>query len=164
MKNPILLPTKHGFTELLVRSKHFAVHHDGTPAILAAVREKYWIIKGRSLVRKIIRRCTICRRYDGKSFSSPVVPDLPAERISTEPSFSNTRIDFAGLLYVRGAGSTKAKVYICLFTCASTRAIHLELTRKLSVAAYFDVLQAEEVFPRSLCWITRRRSNTALVK
>jgi len=93
MKNPILLPTKHGFTELLVRSKHFVVHHDGTPATLAAVRENYWIVRGRSLVRKVIRRCTVCRRYDGKSFSSPVLPDLPAERISTEPPFSNTGID-----------------------------------------------------------------------
>ena len=136
MKNPILLPTKHGFTELVVRSKHFAVHHDGTPATLAAVRERYWIIKGRSLVRKIIRRCTICRRYDGKPFSSPVVPDLPAERTSTEPPFSNTGIDFAGPLYVQGAGSTETKVYICLFTCASTRAIHLELTKELSAAAF----------------------------
>ena len=136
MKNPILLPTKHGFTELVVRSKHFAVHHDGTPATLAAVREKYWIIKGHSLVRKIIRRFTICRRYDGKSFSSSVVPDLPAEQTSTEPLFSNTGIDFAGPLYVRGAGSTEAKVYICLFTCTSTRAIHLELTKELSAAAF----------------------------
>ena len=44
MKNPIQLPTEHGFTELLVWSKHFAVHHDGTPATLAAVRENYWIV------------------------------------------------------------------------------------------------------------------------
>ena len=71
-----------------------------------------------------------------KLFSSLVVPDLPAEHISTEPPFSNTGINFAGPLYVRGAGSTKAKVYICLFTCASTRAIHLELTKELSVTAF----------------------------
>ena len=133
MKNPILLPTKHGFTELLVRSKHFAVHHDGTPATLAAVRENYWIVKGRSLVRKVIHRCTVCCRYDGKSFSSPVLPDLPAEQISTELLFSNTGIDFAGPLYVRGTGSTEDKV---LFTCASSRAIYLELTRKLSATVF----------------------------
>ena len=135
-KNPILLPTKHDFTELLVQFKHCEVHHGGTPATLAAVREIYWIVKGRGLVRKIIRRCVICRRYDGKPFSSPVVPDLPAERVSTEPPFCNTGIDFAGPLYVRGAGGTECKVYICLFTCASTRALHLELTRELSATAF----------------------------
>ena len=120
----------------MVWSKHFAVHHDGTPATLAAARENYWIVKGRSLVRKVIRRCTVCRRYDGKSFSSPVLPDLPAERISTEHQFSNTGIDFACPLYVRGTGSTEDKVYICLFTCASSKAIHLELTRKLSATVF----------------------------
>ena len=108
-KNPILLPTKHSFTELLVQFKHCEVHHGGTPATLVAVRENYWIVKGHGLVRKIIRRCVICRRYDGKPFSSPVVPDLPAEQVSTEPPFCNTEIDFAGPLYVRGAGEPHAK-------------------------------------------------------
>ena len=41
MKNPVLLPTKHRFTELLVMKRHNAVHHNGTPETLAAVREKY---------------------------------------------------------------------------------------------------------------------------
>jgi len=60
IRNPILLPNKHSFTELLVQSKHFAVHH----ATLAAVRENYWIVKGHSLVRKIICRYTVCRQHD----------------------------------------------------------------------------------------------------
>ena len=51
MKNPILLPTKHHFTELLVKKIHAAVHHDSTSETLAAVREKYWIIKGHSVVK-----------------------------------------------------------------------------------------------------------------
>ena len=136
MKNPVLLPTKHRFTELLVQEKHAAVHHDGTPEMLAAVREQYWIVKGRSVARKVIRRCIICRRYDGKPFGSPVIPDLPVERVSEAPPFSHTGIDFAGPLYVRSADGTECKVYVCLFTCASTRAVHLELTRELSSAAF----------------------------
>ena len=61
MKNPVLLPTKHRFTELLVMERHHAVHHNGTPETLAAVREKYWIVKGRVVVKKVIRRCFTCR-------------------------------------------------------------------------------------------------------
>ena len=61
MKNPVLLPTKHQFTELLVMERHHAVHHNGSPETLAAVREKYWIVKGRVVVKKVIRRCFICR-------------------------------------------------------------------------------------------------------
>lgn len=138
MKNPLLLPTKHRFTELLVKERHNAVHHNGTPETLAAVREGYWIVKGCVVVKKVIRRCFICRRYDGKPFPSPVTPDLPAERVSKVPPFSTTGIDFAGPLYVRSTSGKECncKVYICLFTCASTRAVHLELTRELSAMSF----------------------------
>ena len=101
LKNPILLPTKHRFTELLVKERHYVVHHNGTPETLAAVRERYWIVKGRVVVKKVIRQCHICRRYDGKPFTSPVVLDLPVERVTKAPPFNTTGIDFAGPLYTR---------------------------------------------------------------
>ena len=61
---------------------------------LAAVREQYWVVKGRVIVKKVIRRCIVCRRYDGRPFPSPPEPDLPAERVSEAPPFSTTGIDF----------------------------------------------------------------------
>jgi len=56
--------------------------------------------------------------------------------VSDGPPFSNTGIDFAGPLYVKAASTVdkKIKVYVCLYTSASTRAIHLELTKELSAA------------------------------
>ena len=47
---------------------------------------------------------------------------LPACRVSEYPPFSNT--------------GSKQKTYICLYTCASTRTIHLELTEDLSVRTF----------------------------
>jgi imidazoleglycerol phosphate dehydratase HisB len=61
-------------------------------------------------------------------------PPLPACRVSDDPPFSNTGIDFAGPPYVKD--DYKQKTYICLYTCASTRAIHLELTEDLSVESF----------------------------
>jgi len=69
-----------------------------------------------------------------RTHTSP--PDLPSDRVSDDPPFTYTGIDFAGPLYVQHRGSDdggECKAYICLFTCASTRAIHLELTNSLSV-------------------------------
>ena len=109
--------------------------HQETPA---AVREIYWIVKGHIVMKKVIRRCFICKRYDGKPFPSPVVPDLPAERVCKAPPFSTTGIGFARPLYVHSTGDKECncKVYICLFTCAVTRGIHLELTRELSATSF----------------------------
>ena len=46
-----------------------------------------------------------------------------------------TGIDFTGAMYVRQPQSEQ-KVYICLFTCATTRAIHLEIVTDLSVETF----------------------------
>ena len=46
-----------------------------------------------------------------------------------------TGVDFAGPLYVQSPRES-CKVYICLFTCGSTRAIHLELTEDLTATSF----------------------------
>jgi len=51
-------------------------------------------------------------------------------------------IDFAGPLLTKGDGKLD-KTYVCLFTCTSTRAVHLELALNLSVSLFcccFNVL------------------------
>jgi len=45
--------------------------------------------------------------------------------------FTVTRIDFTGALYARSP-TGECKAYICLFTCANTRAVHLEVGTDLS--------------------------------
>ena len=47
-------------------------------------------------------------------------------------NFTRTSTDFAGPMYLRDtlaqyASTSKAYEYICLFTCCSTQAIHLEM-------------------------------------
>jgi len=69
-----------------------------------------------------------------KNYPVPLPPDLPDERVSEAPPCFNTGIDFAGSLHVMDprAKNEECKVYVCLFTCTSTRAVHLELTADLS--------------------------------
>ena len=133
-KRPILLPTKHHFTNLVVHESHNNVHHNGIRETLNAIREKFWIPRGREVVKQIVRRCVVCKKIEGKVFKSVKAPPLPACRVSEDPPFSNTGIDFAGPLYVKD--DSKQKTYICLYTCALTRAIHLELTEDLSVRTF----------------------------
>ena len=49
--------------------------------------------------------------------------------------FSVTGVDFTGALYVHHGGE-ETKVYICLFTCATSRAIHLEVVTDLSTETF----------------------------
>ena len=139
-KNPILLPSKHPLTSLIIQDVHSKIKHSGIKDTLTTIRGRFWVPRGREVVKKIVRKCTICRRVEGAPYRPPPTPDLPLERVSLDPPFSHTGLDFIGPLYIRDGRSSKEtgsdKVYICLFTCASTRAIHLELTPSLSVDSF----------------------------
>jgi hypothetical protein len=139
-KRPILLPSKHRFIELIIEEEHQRVHHNGIKETLNCIRERFWILRGRGSVKRIVRRCTICKKFEGKSFSTPIEPSLPSCRVSDEPPFSNVGIDFAGPLLVTEKEHID-KTYICLFTCASTRGVHLELLRNLSTDMFLQAFR-----------------------
>jgi hypothetical protein len=69
------------------------------------------------------------------------MPDLPTNRVDDSPLFTNTGVDFAGPLYVTCDSKTNVKCYCCLFTWASTRAIHLELTRDLRALSFLQAFR-----------------------
>ena len=140
-KNPILLPAKHAFVNLLVKHTHNCVKHNGIKDTLTTLRERFWVLRGRETAKRVIRQCLVCRRYEGIPFKSPPSTDLPNFRVSDDPPFTHVGLNFAGPLYIKGNAADSEdsdlnKVYVCLFTCASTRAVHLELTRGLSVQAF----------------------------
>ena len=138
-KNPILLPSKHPYVELLIRQTHDKIKHSSVNNTLTTIRERFWILQGRQAVKRVLKRCVTCRRLEGLPYSTYNVPDLPSVRVSEDPPFTHTGVDFAGPLFVRGNTTTESdnnKCYVCLFTCASTRAVHLELTPNLTVDSF----------------------------
>ena len=139
---PALLPRHHHISTLLVRQAHERVHHSKVAATLAQLRTRFWIVRGRQFVKKITSRCTVCRRYEGRGFKVPPQPDLPEFRLSQKPAFTYVGVEYAGPLYIKGPNcSTTKKVYILLFTCCSTRAVHLELARDLSADVFIRCLR-----------------------
>ena len=138
VKTPMLLPSRHHVVELIIRDAHERMLHGGVNTTLTTIRERFWIIRGRQTVKKNLRRCVKCRKIEGKHYSLPQPPELPGERVSDDPPFAHTGIDFAGPLYTseKVENPEDAKAYVCLFTCASTRAVHLELTKRLSAEAF----------------------------
>ena len=57
-------------------------------------------------------------------------------------AFVYTAVDYAGPLYLkRTKDSEEVKVWISLFTCCVTRAVHLELVSELSAVAFIRCLK-----------------------
>ena len=125
---PIILPKDHRLTELIVRKCHEEVHHSGVRATLCRLRTKYSVVRGRQMVKRIVGKCVTCKRLEGKSYGRASQADLPEFRVRQAAPFSQVGIDFAGPIFVKQdqGGNCSSKVYIALFSCCVTRAIHLE--------------------------------------
>ena len=67
-------------------------------------------------------------------------------RVEESTPFSVTCLDFTGNLCIRQPNGNEGKAYICLFTCATTRAVHLEVVTNMSADSF---LQA---FRRFVSW------------
>ena len=137
---PYLLPAKHHFTNLVIYSTHIAQLHAGVNGTLTAIRQHYWIPSARQVIKQLLRKCVTCRKVIAKAYQPPDPPPLVMERIQKTQPFQVTRVDFTGALYVRGPEG-EIKVYVCLFTCAVTRAVHLEVVTDLSVQTFLVALR-----------------------
>ena len=140
-KHPILLPKKGQITKLIIKEAHKLTLHGGLGDTLAKIRETYWIPKGRQAVKASLKECNVCRRYEAKPLSYPGPPTLPKDRVQLTRPFEVTGVDYTGAINISGEEGTPIKVYICLFTCASTRAIHLEVAEDLSSETFLQIFR-----------------------
>ncbi|GFX10592.1 uncharacterized protein TNCV_2584131 [Trichonephila clavipes] len=94
-KHPVILPRRCTFTELLVIREHERIGHCSVSATLTQLRKKYWIPKGRQLVKTIITIRLICKKYSAKP-ANRLSDQLPRDRITQSPPFQIVGIDFTG--------------------------------------------------------------------
>ena len=60
--HPVLLPSSHHISTLIMRNAHKMVFHAGSERTLSESRRRYWIVRGRRLAKKLVRDCTTCRK------------------------------------------------------------------------------------------------------
>ncbi len=140
-KYPILLPKDHAITKLVIVDRHEKLGHGtGTEHLLAELRARFWVIKGRRAVRNVVESCPECRRLFSAKPAGQMMAPLPESRV-TSPlrAFERVGIDYAGpFLTKQGRRKAKAKRYLCLFTCLSTRAVHLEMAYSLDTSSFIN--------------------------
>ena len=121
-KFPLLLPKTSTLVPLIIRNVHEATLHGGGGMTRGALRETYWIIGVRTMIRKIINKCIKCSCFSLKSITQQMAY-LPLARITPSRPFSQSGLDFAGPLKVKCSG----KVNVAILVCLSTKAVHMEL-------------------------------------
>ncbi|XP_046745774.1 uncharacterized protein LOC124411010 [Diprion similis] len=127
-KHPYILPSRSPLTKLLIEHYHKETLHGGVQLTLATLRQRYWVIGGRTAVKAVIHRCLICVRHRATT-ATQIMGNLPKARVTRARPFLHSGVDYAGPIYLRtakGRGHKSYKAYIAVFVCFSTRAVHLE--------------------------------------
>ena len=139
--HPVLLPTEHIISKLVIKDAHNHVRHAGRERTLCETRRKYWIPRGRNLVKQVVKNCVTCRKLRQYPHTT-LLADLPPERLKVfSPPFSVTGVDLFGLFFLKYGRNKKKKSWGALFTCATVRAIHLEIVDDLSSEAFLHALR-----------------------
>ena len=140
-KEPVILPREHGLTYLQIQRCHKKVLHCRLKSALAELRTKFWIAQGRQAVKKVLNQCVMCKKLERTSFAQPVTANLPEFRVNPAPPFAKVGVDFAGPFLVKGLGRQMKKVYVALFSCCVTRALHWDLVEDLSTSTFLRCLR-----------------------
>ncbi|GFY68070.1 integrase_H2C2 domain-containing protein [Trichonephila inaurata madagascariensis] len=133
-KFTILLPASDVVVKL-IQEEQVKSMHAGSSILLARLREQFWIIRAKRLVKQVLSECVNCKRYKAKHVEVPFAP-LPRDRITQTKIFEVTGVDYASL-YLK----SKAKVWIVLFTCAVYRAVQFDLVQSLTINTFFQALR-----------------------
>ena len=101
VKHPVVLPSDSHLTDLVIEHYHRKIGHVGLTHIFCAVKERFWLRRGSSRIRKVLGNCVVCRRLG----TSPVVKqmaNLPNARLQVSQSlFFHTGYDCFGPFLVK---------------------------------------------------------------
>lgn len=141
-KHPAIIPKNHILGKVLIWHYHFKNLHCGPTLTLQILQQRFWLIHGRSMVRKELRNCVLCFKHK-PSIMQQLMGQLPAERVNLTRAFYNTGVDYAGPFDIAsktGRGAKLIKAYIAIFVCMSTKAVHLEAVSDLTTTAFLATL------------------------
>ena len=141
VRHPILLPKDHPVTWLIVISTHERLGHgSGVEHVLTELRARFWVIKGRRVVWNVVEMCPGCRRRFTAKPTGQMMAPLPRARLKCPlRAFERVGVDYGGpYMTKQGRGKVKVKRYLCLFTCLTTCAVHLEMSYSLDSDSFIN--------------------------
>ncbi|XP_008178240.1 uncharacterized protein LOC103307749 [Acyrthosiphon pisum] len=141
-KHPMLVPKESHLAVLITRHWHLYACHARPRLLIALVQQRFWVIGVRLIVHRVIRKCVLCAKMSA-NHPQPIMAALPGFRVREAHPFSIVGIDYAGPLQMKELSLRKArivKVYIAVFVCMTTKAVHLEPVSALSTEAFLLTL------------------------
>ncbi|KAK3895894.1 hypothetical protein Pcinc_000502 [Petrolisthes cinctipes] len=140
VKHPVVLPSNHGLSRLIIQHFHQNTHHQGRGITCSEVcSHGFWILSLHRLVKRLIHSCAICSRLRGRPVEQKMA-DLPEDRLSPCSPFWFSGCDLFGP-YVVKSGRRECKRYGVMFTCLVSRAVHIEVVHSLTTDSFLNAFR-----------------------
>lgn len=134
------LPSSHLVVSMIIRFYHQLSGHSGSEHVFFMIRERFWIVKGRSAVRKNLNGCFQCKKRQAP-VGEQKMANLPRDRTTPDkPPFTFVGVDCFGPFLVRRRRTT-AKRYGVLFTCMAILEIHIEVVHSLDTDSFLNIMR-----------------------
>ena len=138
--HPVVLDPHHKVTQLIIHDTDKALCHPGSERLIAELRRKFWILRGREAIKKHQHSCPDCQRWRATS-NVPKMADLPEARLRLlHPPFFSTGVDCFGPFTVK-IGRRAEKRWGIIFKCLTTRALHLDVLSSLDHDSFLMALR-----------------------
>ena len=138
-KHQIIIPKESPVAKLVARHYHEMAGHNGLEHVLSLIRERYWIVGARRILKDILRSCVDCRKRQA-AVGEQKMADLPEHRVTPDkPPFTFVGEDCFGPFLVKRVRS-QVKRYGVLFTCRSIRAVYIEIVHSLETSSFLHAL------------------------
>ena len=137
---PILFGYRHPLTVLFILDRHRLYNCSPVEFSLNKIRREIHSLKLRRQIREIIHGCISCRKLVGRTFKYPEDPPLEFYRTRCARPFYMCGVDFIGPFHVCDSGNIK-KIYIIIFSCLVSRAIHLALVADRTTETFLRALR-----------------------
>ena len=138
-KHPAILPAKEPIVRKYLMAVHKAYTHAGPATLLSIVRSKFWLMSGLAETKSVTHECA-CYLLRAEAFRQIVAP-LLYERVHPSPPFTFVGMDNFGPISYFDEKKPAQKAYGLIFTCCSTRAVHIELVKRLDTICFVNGLK-----------------------
>lgn len=79
-KHPMLLPSRHRLTDLIIDHHHLRLKHPGSNTLQVNLKQEFWILSSRKAIRSRLRQCVPCFRTRPKGVQ-PKMASIPSYRV-----------------------------------------------------------------------------------
>lgn len=139
--SPILLPRESVLTCYLLWDLHRELKHAQVYKMLGVLRQKFYLPKAYSTIKRTIRDCVLCKKLHGRSLKSNVSCYRDFRANPSRRPFSSVMCDSIGPFNIKDERDGVRKVYVTIITCLYTRAVSLYVCPSLDVESFLYAVQ-----------------------